>query len=202
MAMEIDPNELKKLRSEEGLRNPDDIFDLSNREGVANEVLRENIHTFTEDVANTFQQTFKLLLEEYKKRTDLPSDEIIAYLANNKLDKPNFIVASNGENLLAELGFSNERVNADQIPVSFQLPKPLAQFWYKGGTDSWGALGRDVGPNITEWGHFYRKLMEIVWEKIGYYESEKGLVFERVNGIGDHNPKSYYYIWKISRWGK
>jgi len=200
--MEIDPNELKKLRSEEGLRNPDDIFDLSNREGVANEVLRENIHTFTEDVANTFQQTFKLLLEEYKKRTDLPSDEIIAYLANNKLDKPNFIVASNGENLLAELGFSNERVNADQIPVSFQLPKPLAQFWYKGGTDSWGALGRDVGPNITEWGHFYRKLMEIVWEKIGYYESEKGLVFERVNGIGDHNPKSYYYIWKISRWGK
>ena len=200
--MEIDPNELKKLRSEEGLRNPDDIFDLSNREGVANEVLRENIHTFTEDVANTFQQTFKLLLEEYKKRTDLPSDEIIAYLANNKLDKPNFIVASNGENLLAELGFSNERVNADQIPVSFQLPKPLAQFWYKGGTDSWGDLGRDVGPNITEWGHFYRKLMEIVWEKIGYYESEKGLVFERVNGIGDHNPKSYYYIWKISRWGK
>lgn len=210
--MEINPNALRELRMKEGLKNPDDVFELSNRKGEetesssaegAQERLQEIINTFVEDTTRAVEEAFQLLLEEYRKRKNLPSVEIIRYLEEHELHKPQFSVAGKDrKEFLANLGFSDNTVKVEQIPVSFQLPKPIAQFWYKGGTDSWGSLGEEVGPHITEWGHFYRALMKVVWEKIGYYESEKGLVFERVNGIGDHDPKSYYYVWKISRWAK
>ena len=207
--MELNPNELKKLRGEEGLRNPDDVFELSDRQGrdviheSGQEALRDEIRDFIDDVSNSFQEAFQLLLEEYKKRTDLPSNEILAYLQEHEMDKPRFSVSEkDGVAFLEKLGFPGQSLERAQIPVMFQLPKPVAQFWQKGGTDSWGTMGQEVGPKIVEWGHFYRKLMEVVWEKVGYYESERGFNFERVNGIGDHDVKSYYYVWKISRWAK
>lgn len=207
--MELNSNELRNLRMKEGLRNPDDVFELSDREGLElvheteNKSLIKDVRGVVDDITSSFQETFQLLLEEYKKRKDLPSDEILAYLAENEMDKPPVSFAeSDGEVFLEKLGFHNQSVKSNQVPLLFQLPKPLAQFWYKGGNDSWGAMGQEMGPKITEWGHFYRELMEVVWEKIGYYESEKGFVFERVNGIGDHDPKLYYYVWKISRWQK
>jgi len=82
----------------------------------------------------------------------------------------------------------------------FQLPKPLAQFWWKGGADSWGNLAEDINDTAIEWGHFYRELMPVVWETQGRHENESGLYFQRVNDIGEHDPKKYYYIWEISEW--
>lgn len=148
ICMEINPNKLRELRKEEGLKNSDDVFELSDRRGQeivplreenSLEKLHEAVREFVEDTSHAFQEAFKLLLEEYKKRKNLPSNDILRYLETHELDKPQFIVAERGEaHFLSNLGFSNNRVSTKQLPVVFQLPKPLAQYWRKGGADSWG----------------------------------------------------------------
>ncbi|PIQ91888.1 MAG: hypothetical protein COV70_01775 [Parcubacteria group bacterium CG11_big_fil_rev_8_21_14_0_20_39_22] len=208
--MEINPNELKRIRNEEGLRNPDDVYELTPKRGIEigsevkneqMELLKEDIRNFFAETEKEYQEAFGALIAEYKENKGLPSDKILEYLNDHNLDKPVFTLVEGGEEgLLANYGFEGERLGEGEVLAMFQLPKQLAQFWQKGGTESWGELGEDVGPMIIEWGHFYRELMEVVWEKIGYYESEKGIRFDRINGIGDHDPKLYYYIWKISRW--
>jgi hypothetical protein len=40
--------------------------------------------------------------------------------------------------------------------------------------------------------------METVWETLGYYESETSLNLRRLNAIGDHDPKNFYYVWQAS----
>lgn len=84
------------------------------------------------------------------------------------------------------------------LMIVFNLPKPIGQFWWKGGTGLWGEQAVDVDGKVIEWGFFYRKLMDTVWETIGYYESETPLVLRRLNAIGDHDPKNFYYVWEVS----
>ena len=100
---------------------------------------------------------------------------------------------------MEEYGLDIE-TNGQNLLLVFQLPKPLSQFWWKGGADSWGDLSEDVQDTVIEWGHFYRELMPIVWEEQGRHENESGLDFQRVNGVGEHDPKKYYYIWEMSEW--
>lgn len=114
---------------------------------------------------------------------------------------PNFTIASKNQAraLLKEYRLYGE-INKQSLLLVFQLPKPLAHFWWKGGTDSWGDLAEDVGGTVIEWGHFYRKLMPVIWEAQGRHENENGLLFYRLNDFGEHDPTQYYYVWKISAW--
>ncbi len=82
--------------------------------------------------------------------------------------------------------------------VVFQLPLPLAHFWWKGGTNSWGGMGIELGDGVINWGDMYRNLMYSVWEKLEEYEKELGLSFERLNLVGEHDPNNFYYIWEVS----
>jgi len=84
------------------------------------------------------------------------------------------------------------------LMIVFNLPKPVGQFWWKGGKGLWGEQAIDVDGKVIEWGFFYRKIMETVWETLGYYESETSLNLRRLNAIGDHDPKNFYYVWEAS----
>ncbi len=84
----------------------------------------------------------------------------------------------------------------DSVLLIFNLPRPIARFWYKGGQDSWGEGAQKVDPNNIEWGHFYREIMDTVWEGVGV-EEFKGLAFQRINDLSDHKLQKYYYIWAV-----
>ncbi|MBL7057984.1 hypothetical protein ISS03_01485 [Patescibacteria group bacterium] len=214
---------MKKIRRLEGFKNPEDIWDLETYDEIKSKIekvspnVREFVQeheldsetkrcldktrAFCSELSEEFRQVFLSLLEQYRNERRQISQKIIDYLLEKKFDLPNFTIA-HGEKvqeLLKEYDLDVE-VNGQNLLLVFQLPKPLAQFWWKGGADSWGDMSEDVEDDIIEWGHFYRELMPVVWEEQGRYENENGLDFSRVNGVGEHDPKKYYYIWEMSEW--
>lgn len=120
------------------------------------------------------------------------------YLTSHGLSLPEFIIADsdNAETMLEDMDL-NWEMDKNRMLVTFQLPKQLAHHWWKGGAKEWGEGSEDVGGKAIEWGHFYRKLMPLVWEKLGFYEHEKGMDFRRINPIGQHDPDKYYYVWEV-----
>ena len=142
-----------------------------------------------------------LLLNGYNTLTFIAVifQKIIDYLLEKKFDLPNFTITHGvrAEETLKEIGLDG-KIEEKNLLILFQLPKPLSFFWWKGGADSWGSLAEDIKGSSTEWGHFYRELMLVVWEMQGYYENEKGLCFNRLNEIGEHDPLKFYYVWEIS----
>lgn len=217
------PNQFEKVRRLEGLRSQEDIWDLGTMDRVKTEIknkkpdIKENLREhslspelkscldktkiFCNELAEEFKQKFLSLLDQYGNERRQISPKIVEYLLEKKFDIPNFNIAygSRAKELLEEYGFSDE-INDQSLLLVFQLPKPLAQYWWKGGTESWGSMAEDVEGAAIEWGHFYRELMPIIWEAQGRHENESGLAFNRINNVGEHNPKKYYYIWKISKW--
>lgn len=77
----------------------------------------------------------------------------------------------------------------DQVILIFNLPKPVAHFWWKEMDQS--------GVGLIGWGNFYRRLMPVVWEIVGLFSCESNLIFERINACGEHDPKKFYYIWRV-----
>ncbi|MFH1621050.1 MAG: hypothetical protein ABIB04_03120 [Patescibacteria group bacterium] len=215
------PNQFEKMRRLEGLQNPEDIWDkktfddikreigqfspntkeLISEEEPASEIKRclEKTRAFCTNLSEDYKKTFLSLLEQYRKERRQISQKIVDYLLEKEFILPTFVIADreSAKSLLEEYGFGGDIGERDLLLV-FQLPKPLAHFWWKGGADSWGDAAVDVKDQAIEWGHFYRELMPVVWEMQGYYENETGLDFYRINDIGVHDPKKYYYIWEIS----
>ncbi len=220
---EINPNQLKQIRrGSDGMRNTDDILeglDLpTNREHnelpnvvesleecEMSEEAKEclvKVRDFCAELSDRYQQEFVALIQEYQAtRRRIPQD-ILDYMAEKKLDLPSFCIAhkNNAEKILEEFGMPSV-ISDRELLLIFQLPKPLAHFWRKGGADSWGSGAEDIQGAAIEWGYFYRELMRIVWETQGRNENENQLAFTRVNGIKNHDARRYYYIWKISEWG-
>lgn len=217
------PNQFEKMRRLEGLRNPEDIWDLETYDEIKSEIekvspnvkefVQENeldvetkrcldkTRVFCSELSEEFRQTFLSLLERYRNERRQISQKIVDYLLEKNFDLPNFTIA-HGEKvqeLLEEYGL-DIKTNGQNLLLVFQLPKPLSQFWWKGGAGSWGDHSVDMQDKVIEWGHFYRELMPIVWEEQGRHENESGLDFNRINRVGEHNPKKYYYIWEMSEW--
>lgn len=217
------PNQFEKMRRLEGFRNPKDIWDLETYDEIKGEIekvspnvkefVREHeldsetkrcldkTRMFCSELSEEFRQTFLSLLEQYRNERRQVSQKIVDYLLEKNFDLPNFTIA-HGEKVqeLLEEYDLDTKINGQNLLLVFQLPKPLSQFWWKGGADSWGDMSEDVQDSVIEWGHFYRELMPVVWEEQGRHENESGLDFNRVNGVGEHDPKKYYYIWEMSEW--
>ena len=64
--------------------------------------------------------------------------------------------------MLGDLGLDRPVINSQSLLIVFNLPKPLSHFWWKGGVEADDGLAVVVGPDITEWGLFYRQLMPVV----------------------------------------
>ena len=217
------PNQFEKVRRSEGFRDYDDIWDFEIFDDIKGDIEKSspNIRELTEEhhldietrrclyktrvfcneLSEEFKQTFLSLLDRYKNEHRHFSQKIVDYLLENNFDLPNFTIADKKRayELLTEFEMDVE-IDGKNLLLVFQLPKPLAHFWWKGGADSWGSLSEDVQGTVIEWGHFYRELMPIVWQEQGRYENEEGLRFYRINDIGEHNPEKFYYIWEVSEW--
>jgi len=217
------PNQFEKMRRLEGMKNPEDIWDIETFDDIKQRIEQfspnttellseeeltaetkrclEKTRTFCNELSDDFKQTFLSLLEQYRRERRQISQKIVDYLLEKNFVLPNFTIANRkqAEVLLEEYELGGE-INEQNLLLVFQLPKPLAQFWWKGGADSWGNMSVDIKDQAIEWGHFYRELMPVIWETQGRHENESGLDFYRMNSVGEHDPKKYYYIWEMSEW--
>lgn len=89
----------------------------------------------------------------------------------------------------------------DSALVVFNLPKPLARWWWKGGLQ-WGEAGEDLKGMVAEYGDFYRDLLPIIWEAIDGAGWSGKLWFDRLNGVGEHDPGKFYYVWEVEKGGR
>ncbi len=213
----VQHSQLTKIMEQEGTRNIEDILDLNeNREERKTpqniKILIENSQTsekkqdclektksFCTELTTEFENTFLFLLNEYSNnRREIPAS-IKHYIEEKNFNLPSFLIADAeaSKDILTGFNFFDSYIKKENLLLVFQLPKPLAQFWWKGGAYSWGDNSVDIQDTAIEWGHFYRELMPVVWENQGYYENEIGLNFYRINDIGQHSPNNYYYIWEV-----
>jgi hypothetical protein len=217
---QIRQQDFKKIQKWQGFKNLEDVFDDPTFEELREEiedlnpqineqirfnelsneqkVLLEKIRTFCVKTSGDFKEQFWYLLQKYREEKQKISQRIIDYLESKSFDLPQFIIThgKRAQDLLRELGFKDYTVSPRSLLVILQLPKPLSQFWWKGGVGSWGDKAQDV-TGVIEWGHFYRELMPIIWSNIDYYEEHEGVKIDRINPKAKHEPKKYYYIWQI-----
>ncbi len=129
-------------------------------------------------------------------------DRTLTYLEESGLTDPNFKfrLGAEADILLGELGLGTGKpeISSDNGVLVFNLPKPLAKFWWK--SDSLPGLASHRKPlgSVIEWGGIYYDLMPIVWNITEEFELGNHLIFDRINGLGQHVPDSYYYVWKVS----
>lgn len=203
------------------MKNPEDIFDMSTFEGMKKELDRlrpgieehfdgkiegekadtlKEIRAFVNQTSNDYKDKFLELIEEYRAKRGEFSERMLKHIKNKSFDLPTFIIADGleAERILKNMGFEGD-FEDDAFLVSFQLPKPLAQFWWKGGDMTRGKFTKKIDATVIEWRLFYEDLMPVIWTALDECESDQGLNFKRINGAGVHDPKKYYYIWKVSR---
>lgn len=216
---------LQRIAREEGIKNPEDIYDQTTFEEIAREIkdIRPNVkelfdldpdlmnpeqkkcldrtREFCNELSKNFSADFLSVIEEYQNEGRPISQKIIDYLLEKKFDLPEFTILQGQSARELLIGFDlDSEVEDKELLLVFQLPKPLARFWWKGGANLEGNESRGKEDKVIEWGHFYRELMGGVWHLQGYYENEKGLDFCRVNDYGEHDPKKFYYVWKMNGW--
>lgn len=216
----INPGHLEKIRREEGFRNQEDIWDPTTLQDIT-EIITDtpvNIHAlvdsllydetvrkfkrifkFCEDLSEDFRKNFISLLEKYNRERRPISPQILNYLSKKNFILPTLTIADqdNAGPLLSEYRLFGEEIKPNNFLLTFQLPKPLAKFWWKGG-NAWDGSAEIIDDTSIEWGHFYRELMPVVWSHQGCSENHKNLTFRRVNQINQHDTDKYYYIWEIS----
>ncbi|OGL77622.1 hypothetical protein A3J43_03435 [Candidatus Uhrbacteria bacterium RIFCSPHIGHO2_12_FULL_54_23] len=167
---------LEKIARDEGLKNVDDIFDLSSFESIKAELAREetsvqeyvnpdaleqeqkallhDIREFVHESAKSFKEGFKDLLCSYvygpPDRRRKISPTIVEFLREKKFDAPLFQIADSQAacDILRDCGqepgleyIKRSMIGRHHFLVLFQLPKPVAQYWWKGGGGLMGGCG-------------------------------------------------------------
>lgn len=163
--------------------------------------LVSKLGTFIERAEREIAGSFEKLVISYESIFGKMPKDILEYLKNKDLMFPKFslLVGDKAQNFLSLVG---HEVNSGEAKVFkvFNLPKPLAKFWWKGDTGgSMAGVNREVEGAGIEWGYFYHNIMPSVWENIGFLECESDIRLEQINGIGEHNPDSFYYIWEVGK---
>ncbi len=196
-------NTVGKFRREEGFRNQNDVYDLTGLREETRNPERMELKQVVREFVSEMQKLLKdrlgsLIIESQQSATPIPP-EIIAYMEKTGMNTAQFSMFEGDSAISKTVEYGlDDMEDENGLMIVFNLPKPIGQFWWKGGTGLRGEKAIDVEGKVIEWGFFYRKLMETVWETIGYYESETSLVLRRLNAIGDHDPKNFYYVWEAS----
>lgn len=135
------------------------------------------------------------------RESEALTPEIIRKMKEKGYDLPRFAIKQGAaaQKFAQENGLDWWQPEEDSIMLIFNLPPPLARFWYRGGTDSWGELSKEIPPENIEWGHLYRETMPVIWEAVGEEECEGELNFWRINDVGQHKPNKYYYVWETEK---
>jgi hypothetical protein len=181
---------------------------------------QEAVNAFIEDVTTNYRLSFEKLITDYSAMGIKFSGAIKEYLKNKDLLNPRFDVYTGEdiERVIRDLDLEDSYqeikggpAKKNEILLIFNLPKPLAVYWWKESEDIKKLSGKIVSKEaerliprgiVISWGDFYRSLMLVVWEAIGYFESESHFYFERINPSGQHDTKKYYYVWLVGGEGK
>jgi len=134
------------------------------------------------------------LMTGYQQKNPNFTDKMIQKMMERGYDVPDFSIhgSQSAQEFLSqreELGIDSF---SDNFLINFQLPKPLAKFWYKGGN---GSKSQPVKDGEIEWGHFYRMAMPMIYNGVDR-AGMQGLYLNRLNQFGQHDPKKYYYLWE------
>jgi len=152
---------------------------------------------FVVDVSKVFQEESRRLLAEYYNSDSPFGQKIIEFIKDKGFDVPKFSVfdQEQARDFLKNLGYEVHEFEDDNLLLTFQLPKPLAKFWWK-GNDLREA--KKTAGSTRLWGNFYFKLMPIVHQRWDQMHYDEQLFFYRVNMAGIHDEQEYYYLWEIS----
>ena len=206
---------MNRRNNPEGFRNSNDRDDHPTFHDVEKEIIDElnarqiRVHF---DTANLDPESKKILaqwtaelracLQRWKESIGdvMHNDGRISlrmkeYLEKHGLDLPTFDMYEKKEAdaLLATFGFAEEHITKGNFLVVFNLPKPLSQFWWKGGVELWGSGSKDTRSMVVEWGRVYRLMIPVIWDLRDQHESN----MERINPIEVHDPKRFYYLWEL-----
>ena len=154
----------------------------------------QKVRTFAQSTSKAYRTVMRLLMNGYQQKNPNFTDKMIQKMMERGYDVPDFSIhgSQSAQEFLsqrAELGIDSF---SDNFLVNFQLPKPLAKFWYKGGN---GSKSVPVKDGEIEWGHFYRMCMPIIYNGVDRSQMS-GLYLNRLNSFGQHDPKQYYYLWE------
>lgn len=154
---------------------------------------------FASAITASFRSDFTFLLEEYRKEHPVLTNAIYNYAKENDgFSLPEFKIldAKFADIFLNNINWQGERPGNDHFLLVFQLPKFLANFWWKSEYTSSDKIPSTPHSQVN-WGDFYYALMPVVWEEIDAYEYNHGLYLNRINDFGQHEPKNYYYMWIV-----
>ncbi len=156
---------------------------------------------FTQGVSKEVHTQFLSDLTAQAQRSHVPGRRVLTFLKEQNLLVPQFTLADawHGLKLLGKLGFPRETLWSDGYVLVFNFPKPVAQYWKKGTGGLPIEEAIDVRGMVTEWGTMYQNLVRLIWRARDTAEEKEQLFFRRINSAGQHDPKSYYYIWEIAK---
>ena len=154
----------------------------------------QKVRTFAQSTSKSYRTVMCLLMTGYQQKNPNFTDKMIQKMMERGYDVPDFSIhgSQSAQEFLTEreeLGIDNF---SDNFLINFQLPKPLAKFWYKGGN---GSKSQPVKDGEIEWGHFYRMAMPMIYNGVDR-AGMQGLYLNRLNQFGQHDPKKYYYLWE------
>jgi len=154
----------------------------------------QKVRTFAQGTSKAYRTVMRLLMTGYQQKNPNFTDKMIQKMMERGYDVPDFSIhgSQSAQEFLSqreELGIDSF---SDNFLINFQLPKPLAKFWYKGGN---GSKSQPVKDGEIEWGHFYRMAMPMIYNGVDR-AGMQGLYLNRLNQFGQHDPKKYYYLWE------
>ena len=83
-------------------------------------------------------------------------------------------------------------IDSDHVFVVFNIPAPLAYFWWKYSRGKNGVQG-----SFIEWGDYYYKLQNEVVYKMKTQANASGLKFDSLNHSGVHLYNEFFYMWDM-----
>ncbi|MBU2407008.1 MAG: hypothetical protein KJ760_19645 [Proteobacteria bacterium] len=154
----------------------------------------QKTRSFAQNTSKVYRTAMRLLMTGYQQKNPKFTDKMMQKMMERGYDLPDFSLYGSraAEEFLSkqqELGIDGF---SDNFLVNFQLPRPLAKFWYKGGN---GSKSVPIKEGEIEWGHFYRMCMPVIYSGVDRSQMS-GLYLNRLNQFGQHDPKKYYYLWE------
>jgi hypothetical protein len=182
-------------------------------EGLSAPMISERLLTVAETLASTikteYANQFGQAIEQYRKEKGPFPERIVTHLESKGWFKPEIeiLTTTKARERLTNFGFVYEADNWDDknVLVLFNLPKPLAKYWFKSDDGRDGEeeetvqqkQKRKIYGMAIEWGYFYWTLASIPWNsREQILEKYDKVEIIRINEIGDHSD-NYYYLFKL-----
>jgi hypothetical protein len=155
----------------------------------------QKIRHFAQETSKVYRGVMDILMQAYQQKNPNFTDRVISWIKEKGYDLPVFSLygrTSAEEFLQSNPGLGVDKLSHGDFLVNFNLPKPLARFWYKGGQ---GSKSIPVKEGEIEWGELYRWSMPVIWSAVDRAIMQ-GLYLFRLNKFGQHDYKKYYYLWE------